>query len=286
MEEAVTFTCNRNKLYGILHVVEQDQSRGVTICIVSGGPQTRVGGHRLYSQLARYLCANGVNVLRFDYEGMGDSEGELVRFEGAGPSIIAALDFIKQRFPKKMKIIIWSVCDGCTISLMNADSLHDRIDGLIMCNPFILDNERKLANAHLKYYYGRRILKKSFWIDLFLFRIDLIKEMKVVFNHIYQIFSQERHLPDNAYPDKQPMLQEIILRNLFGTSYPVWFIFSSDDMVGMGFRALLNKQKNHRTNIKQKLIKGADHTFTKSHMKKELFSITLEAVHSINDSKG
>ena len=45
------------------------------VLIVTGGPQYRAGSHRQFVLLARFLAARGMAVLRFDYRGMGDSEG-------------------------------------------------------------------------------------------------------------------------------------------------------------------------------------------------------------------
>ena len=46
-----------------------------------GGPQYRVGSHRQFTLMARAFAAAGYPVLRFDYRGIGDSEGESRGFE-------------------------------------------------------------------------------------------------------------------------------------------------------------------------------------------------------------
>ena len=92
MEEAVQFSIANKKLYGILHYPSDNMSN-LIIIMVTGGPQTRIGSHRLYVQLARFLSKKNFLVFRFDYEGLGDSEGDFIGFRGAIPSINAAIDF-------------------------------------------------------------------------------------------------------------------------------------------------------------------------------------------------
>jgi len=46
------------------------------VLIVVGGPQYRVGSHRQFVMLARFLADHGVPCMRFDYRGMGDVSGE------------------------------------------------------------------------------------------------------------------------------------------------------------------------------------------------------------------
>src|SRR4051812_49228851 len=78
-ERALVFHCKDAWLYGVLSLPEQISSRGVLIAV--GGPQYRVGSHRQFTLLARHLAAYGIPVMRFDFRGMGDSEGDARTFE-------------------------------------------------------------------------------------------------------------------------------------------------------------------------------------------------------------
>lgn len=76
--EAVSF---RNRqglmLHGMLHRPAPAAARGVCVLLLSPGIKGRVGPHRLYLKLAAPLTAAGFHVLRYDFYGLGDSEGEL-----------------------------------------------------------------------------------------------------------------------------------------------------------------------------------------------------------------
>jgi uncharacterized protein len=65
------------ELHGILHVPPPGTARGVCILLLSPGIKGRIGPHRLYVKLAERLVPMGFHVLRFDFHGLGDSEGEV-----------------------------------------------------------------------------------------------------------------------------------------------------------------------------------------------------------------
>ena len=64
-------------LRGILHEPDASVALGVCVLLLSPGIKGRVGPHRLYLKIAARLAPLGFHVLRFDYHGLGDSEGEI-----------------------------------------------------------------------------------------------------------------------------------------------------------------------------------------------------------------
>src|SRR5580704_12628654 len=68
-ELPISFLCENDRMYGILHVPEKPAKRG--ILMVQGRPAYRVGPHRLYVELARAWAARGYPVMRMDYRGSG-----------------------------------------------------------------------------------------------------------------------------------------------------------------------------------------------------------------------
>ena len=89
-EQGTVFPSNGNRLLGIAAVPEQYESVGVLILV--GGPQYRVGSHRQFTLLARSLAESGIPCFRFDYAGMGDSEGDKQEFQEVQGDITAALN--------------------------------------------------------------------------------------------------------------------------------------------------------------------------------------------------
>lgn len=94
-------------LRGMVHspILPSDQ----TIIIYHGYfSANRVGPARLYLDLARYLCQKGLNVVRFDCYGVGDSEGRFsdVTFATYKNDYNIIYQYSKETFPTNKFIII------------------------------------------------------------------------------------------------------------------------------------------------------------------------------------
>src|SRR5262249_10654854 len=96
-EEAIQIFCNGVPLVGILHRSQSDAHRGMVIVV--GGPQYRVGSHRQFILLARFLAESGVPVLRFDHRGIGDSDGLFLGFEQIDDDLAVAIDALMLHVP-------------------------------------------------------------------------------------------------------------------------------------------------------------------------------------------
>lgn len=158
-ERALTFPCEDSWLYGILSLPEQITSRGVLIVV--GGPQYRVGSHRQFMLLARHLATFGIPVLRFDYRGMGDSEGDPRTFEGLEDDLRCAIDIFFDEVPALNELVIWGLCDAASAALFYACN-DSRVTGLVLLNPWVRTDEGA-AKAYLKHYYLTRVFEPEVW---------------------------------------------------------------------------------------------------------------------------
>lgn len=128
--------------------------------IVVGGPQYRVGSHRLFVSLARDIAARGVAVLRFDCRGMGDSEGEFPGFEMVEPDIEAAITALLAFAPSISKVALWALCDGASAISVYAHK-DPRVTNIALINPWVR-TEAVQARAYLKHYYLQRLIHPAF----------------------------------------------------------------------------------------------------------------------------
>jgi len=280
LEKPVTFLCDNNILCGILH--EPDNNPPITIvAMVVGGYQTRYGSHRLYVQLARYLARHGHSVLRFDYEGMGDSQGNFVGFRNAGPSINAAVDFLSKLFHNK-KIIIWSLCDGSSASAIYAYENPEKISGLILSNTYI-STEKSFAMANLKYYYTSRLKEINFWKKFLSFQINYQKSLQEITNSLKKIAFARSPFLNFDHDENRASLPKLVLLGLNQLGKPITCIIANEDILAKEFYSALRKDKKSKKLLSQKkivchIIKGARHTFDQPEAKKKLFDITLKAL--------
>lgn len=158
-EEPLQFFCEGSHLYSMLHLPDGEPKQGIILIV--GGPQYRVGSHRQFVQLARALAQAGIAVLRFDYRGMGDSEGGFLGFDDIDADIAAAVDAFERRLPQLQSTALWGLCDGATAAACYA-AKDSRINGLVLLNPWVR-SEAGEAKAYLRYYYWQRLRQPELW---------------------------------------------------------------------------------------------------------------------------
>ena len=163
-ETALKFDCMGERLLGIVARPRRPAATGVVIVV--GGPQYRVGSHRQFLLLARSLAEAGCAVLRFDYRGMGDSDGAARSFDAVDADIAAAIEAFTQACPQVRSVVLWGLCDGASAALMYWLRTRDaRVRGLCLLNPWVR-SEQSLARVRLRHYYGDRLLQPDFWKKL------------------------------------------------------------------------------------------------------------------------
>ncbi len=187
-ERAVRFQVGDAALLGILHAGNPEAAHGVLVLV--GGPQYRVGSHRQFLLLARRLAGAGIPVLRFDYRGMGDSEGTARNFEGVGADILAAVDCLHAQVPSLRSVTLWGLCDGASAALIHAWQ-DPRVSGLILLNPWVRTQEG-LAKAYLKRYYLRRLLSLDFWEGLLRGRVNPVASLGSLLSMVIRVIGTKR----------------------------------------------------------------------------------------------
>jgi exosortase A-associated hydrolase 1 len=155
---------------GILHRPEI-ASCEIAVLVVVGGPQYRIGSHRQFVASARALAAAGYPVLRFDYRGMGDSEGEYTGFEGIASDIRAAVDALYETCNPRRGVVVLGLCDAASAALMYCCQ-DSRVMGLILMNPWVRSAQSQAA-VMVKRYYAARLLQGDFWRKLASGGLDL-----------------------------------------------------------------------------------------------------------------
>src|SRR5439155_9776004 len=121
IEEVVAFQGRQGRLWGVLaRPPAALAASSMAVLVVVGGPQYRVGSHRQFVSLARRLAKSGFATLRFDYAGMGDSEGARPDFLNCGPDLAAALGALAQACPRVTRFAVWGLCDAASAAFMFA----------------------------------------------------------------------------------------------------------------------------------------------------------------------
>lgn len=257
-ETAVVFQCEGESLVGILHV-PAGQPASIGVLVIVGGPQYRVGSHRQFVLMARSLAQSGYAVLRFDYRGMGDSDGEIRTFESVAADIRAAIDTLMRSVPSLTSIALWGLCDAASASLMYC--AHDaRVKGLILANPWVRSQAGQ-AQSYVKHYYGQRLLQRSFWTRVLSGKFDLLASGSDFLRKLWRARSAGK------LNGEAGCFIERMRHGLQNFSGPVLMLMSERDLTAQEFRDLCKSSRDWRQTMARKNIEvidleGADHTFS------------------------
>lgn len=264
VEEVVTFSCGAARLWGIVSRPGPSVAAADTVVlIVVGGPQYRVGSHRQFVLLARALAGAGHATLRFDYSGMGDSDGALRSFEQAGPDLRAALDALANACPRASRIVVWGLCDAASAALMFASD-DPRVAGIVAANPWAR-SAATLAATHLKHYYLARLLQREFWRKLLRGGLRWGDSWRSLHRSLAARLSRP-----SAGADGNVAFQVAMARGVKRLQGRLLLILSGNDLTAKEFieytrssdawRGLLEQPKVARVDLPE-----ADHTFSQRH---------------------
>jgi exosortase A-associated hydrolase 1 len=136
------------------------------VLLIVGGPQYRVGSHRQFVKLSRYLAAQGVPSMRLDTAGMGDSSGGKAAFYQQTADIELAIDAFFKQCPQLTQVVLWGLCDAASAILIKLNRPDPRVSGVVLLNPWVRQQQSH-AKTMLKHYYLKRLLSRQFWHKLF-----------------------------------------------------------------------------------------------------------------------
>lgn len=260
-ERAVVFDCSGEQCLGILHAPASPTS-STGVLIVVGGPQYRVGSHRQFVHLARELASHGYACFRFDYRGMGDSAGAQRDFRAISVDIKAAIDAFMQADPGLRAVTIFGLCDAASAAMMYCSTDH-RIAGLILANPWVR-SEAGLARAHVKQYYGRRLLHGTFWRKLFSGQLQLTASIRGFLRAVRESL-RGRHAKGSE-PSAANYI-EAMRSGLAEFRGPVLILISGRDLTAAEFTDLCARDAAwaslvRRDGVEIQSMATADHTFS------------------------
>ena len=275
-ESPIVFECQGDKLVGIIHASASKNNIGVLIVV--GGPQYRVGSHRQFVLLSRFLAKHGFPAMRFDVRGMGDAGGEQRNFDVLDDDIKAAMDCFMASCPGLERIIIWGLCDAASATLFYGYQ-DDRVIGMVLLNPWVF-TKQGAAKTYLKYYYLNRLLSRDFWGKVFAFKFDLIKSAVSLSAFLKQIFISSNESSQIDRIDDALELPVKMRESLNRFSHPVLIILSGRDLTADEFRDLVKSDPIWQSlladsRVEQHCLLNADHTFSSDTWRNEVADLTL-----------
>lgn len=164
--------------------------RELACVLLSPGVKMRVAPHRLYRKLTDVFLSRGIFVLRVDFHGLGDSEGELpetqldqlyrqVQLGRHVDDALAGVDFLV-RTGRARRFIVGGLCGGALTGLLAAER-DQRIVGVYALGiPVVLDGTGDHATANmtrgqldsLRQRYMGKLASRAAWKRLLSLRSD------------------------------------------------------------------------------------------------------------------
>ena len=262
VELPLFFDCNEDQLLGVLHQPPTIALSDIGMLMVVGGPQYRVGSHRQFVLLARSLAAAGIPVFRFDYRGMGDSEGGQRDFENISSDIRAALDSFVANSAGVRRVVLWGLCDAATANTFYALS-DSRVVGQIALNPWVRTEEGE-AQAFLRHYYVRRICSAVFWRKVFALKFNAIDATRDFLRNLGRRRASDDAVELSRDIRPLPMRVRDAQLSFAGSSL---LILSGQDLTAREYdmRVAESAEWKHwiaSTNVTVRRLMNADHTFS------------------------
>ena len=274
-EQAVTFSVGSERLLGITATPETASDVGVLILV--GGPQYRVGSHRQFTLLARSLAEVGIASLRFDYRGMGDSEGEKCEFDEIEDDIAAAIDTLIESAPGVSRVVLWGLCDAASSALIFAHR-HPRVGGLILLNPWVHSGDYS-PQVKLAHYYRPSLSTKDQWRRLFSGQIRLLPAFVELAKDSMALLG--KYLLRGGRKPVSRSFVEVMLEGLEQFQYGIFIVLSEADLTAREFSTLIAtdpvwKEATAKSTVTIETVIAADHTFSQRPWKEEVSRLTIE----------
>lgn len=285
------------KLFGMFHEPSGPRQSTV-ILLLSPGVKMRVGPSRLYMRMTEAFLALGFPVLRFDFHGMGDSEGEIAedslaavynsvhdgRFVG---DVLAAMDWLEAERGVS-RIVLAGLCGGAVTGLL-AGAQDRRVQGLLglgipVCFEGGQGDFAKYVTQgqlnRLKRGYLRKLADPKAWLRLLTLKSD--------FRVIGKILRQGMRNAGRTAHTSAPCADPAALDNLNPKFAPAFLdmlkrrrrmllIFSGNDRLGWEFEEKFyapNRQvlEAHRSQLDLHTVAKANHVFTQDAWREEMLA--------------
>lgn len=295
-----------HRLFGILNRPKGAGISDHAILLLSPGVKMRVGPHRLYNKMAQRFTELGYTVLRFDFHGLGDAEGEapeamladLYRATQLGryvPDTMAAMDWMEREYCVR-RFILAGLCGGALTGLLTAEH-DDRVRGLLALSiPVILDGTgidaaRYMPVAQLELTRNAYLRRLRFWemsavrswLRFATGQSDYRQILRAVVRPLsarIREFTRDRHEGNLGQPsdNTNPHFAPAFLR-LVASGRPVLLVFAEADRLYWEFEEkFLNRHARalaaHRDQVELRVVLRANHVFSFAEWQSELLELS------------
>jgi hypothetical protein len=285
----------RNPQGHALHCILEEPPGGAVgarfaALLLCSGVKTRVAPHRLYRKLAATFVARGIPVLRVDFAGLGDSEGDwpehsldaiygLTERGHCTGDVRSAFDWLEAGFGIR-RFIAGGLC-GAAVTALHVAPRDSRLAALYAIGlpaTYLGAGAKPALSSHelglYRMRYLRKLLQPSSWLRFLSMKSDyrLMLRMASEALRLRKPAPPARNLAAGAAPGAASSaasryLNPYIPLGLLGmlaTGCPALVMFGEDDPLRYGFeewfmQAHWNTLEQHKALFSYAVIAGANH---------------------------
>lgn len=313
--EAVSFANPAGlTLFGTLHRPRMPDARLPAVVLLSPGVKMRVGPGRLYVPLTEMLVSLGYTVLRFDFYGLGDSQGELEerqltdvynhievgRYVG---DTLAALAYLR-RAHGHQRFILGGLCGGAITALLAADR-EPSVEALLSlgmtvtlasnaATPARYLSAREIDRA--RGHYLRKLADPRAWRTFLTFKSNY----GVIWRVIKRELLEKKNAPERApAPEQQAPEQRGNANPLFPKAFLKFLerdgralmLFSEKDRLYAEYQdkfALPHEARlrPHTNQIREHIVPNANHVLSMHEWQREMVDVCRQWLLALHPALG
>ena len=304
--ETVSFENDAGQvLYGTMHKpIERSDSLPIVV-LLSPGVKMRVGPGRLYVPLTEMLCAEGFTVLRFDFFGLGDSEGELseelladvynhIEVGRYVDDTLSALRWLREEHGAK-QFVVGGLCGGAITGLLAAQRDQSAVGLLSLGMTVTLASNSATPGKYLtstqlderRKGYFRNLLSLTSWWRLLTFK----SEYSVIWHSLRQLFVKKRPVQAPA-ADAENLEQRGNANPLFPSAYfaflerggKAFMLFSEKDRLQSEYEEKFAEPYaarlvNYEGQIEKHVVRNANHVLAFHEWQQEMVEAARQWMH-------
>jgi pimeloyl-ACP methyl ester carboxylesterase len=296
-EVPVTFVNRRGlRLVGILETPANRPSHDLAVVLLSPGVKMRLGPQGLYRRMSAEFLRLGVPVLRFDFHGLGDSEGVLtedllrdfynhIEVGRYVDDTIDAMDWMQAQHGSR-RFVLSGLCGGAITGLL-AGARDNRVAGLLALGitPTLAsraaDQARYMSSGQLdrlQQSYVQKLLKPSAWLRLLTFKSDYRVLWRILKRLVSPGASTASPHVEAAAPDPQdnsnPLFPPAFFQML-ATKRPMLLVFGGSDRLAWEFEEKFVSRYRDRlaqpaNGYELHIVEHANHVFSFAEWQREM----------------
>lgn len=292
----IAFTNRKgHRLFGILHEPLGRPRTDFGILLLSPGVKMRTGPECLYRRMTRLFVSLGVPVFRFDFWGLGDSDGELheqflkdvynhVEVGRFVDDALDAMNWMEQQCGTR-RFVVSGLCGGAITGLFAAGR-DARIAGLLALSITPLLSSRAADPSlymssgeldHLRRGYVNKLLAPDAWLRLLTLRSDYKVIWRAVWSPINRRLRRSQPAP-KQYDNTNPLFPPAFFKMLAANT-PMLLIFGGSDRMRWDFQEKFVERHQERlaplqSKYEMHVIEYANHVLSFTPWQDEMLDVS------------